>query len=134
MSAANALQQAMWRALSEDAALTGLVGEGGVRDGLAPEMRMPCVTFDGIETEDMETDGDGGEEHRVRLKVHSEANGQREAQEVMAVVKAALHDRALEMGGWRLVNLRFAKGGVERVEDTRRHEGTMVFRAVTAAA
>lgn len=131
MSAAEELQRAIYEALADDASLTALLGPERIHDGLKARTAMPCVVLGDMETTDWSADEAPGEEHRMRLIVHSDENGKRQAQSVMATVKAALHERALVLEGHYLVDLRLEETSLARVEKTRRHEGTMRFRALT---
>jgi hypothetical protein len=133
MSAAGELQKAIFAALTGDPTLAALV-EGRVLDRLAERTAMPVLGFAGWKVSDWSTDGDAGEEHTIEIAVWSDLNGRREAQAIMAAVKAVLHDARLALAGFQLVNLRLEETRLARVEKTRRHEGMMRFRAVTEAA
>lgn len=133
MSAAGELQKAIFAALTGDPALAALV-EGRVLDRLAERTVMPALGFAGWKTRDWSTDDEAGEEHAIEIAIWSDLNGRREAQEIMAAVKAVLHDARLPLERFHLVNLRLEETALARVEKTRRHEGMMRLRAVTEAA
>lgn len=128
---ASALQQAIFERLSADATLTALLGEHRVHDRLIEKATLPHILFATIDSRDWSTSTESGEEHTLRLEVWSDENGKREAQSIMAAVKAALHDRALTLAGHRLVNLRLVSSTLKREPKSRRHEAILTFRAVT---
>ena len=51
-SASNALMKAVHARLTGDAALTALVGQGGVHDRLLPKPKLPAIAFGEWETRD----------------------------------------------------------------------------------
>ena len=91
MSAASALQKAIFARLSGDAALTALVGANGITDRRLAEPASPLVVIAGIDSTDHSTATEAGEAHMVTLEAWSEAAGHRQAQAIAAVVRAALH-------------------------------------------
>ena len=131
MSADSELQRAMVAALAADQQLSGLIGMDRVFDRLIEGTKPPYVVFDEHAVEDWSTASEPGEEHRVTLRVFSDLNGKREAQAIMGRVRELLHDRPLVLQGIRLVNLRLERAAIAREEKSKRHRGTMVFRAVT---
>lgn len=131
MSAAQALQRAIFSRLSGDAALAALVGAGGVADRLLPRAAGPRVVIAAIDSTDRSTASEAGEEHAVTLEVWSEAAGHREAQAIAAAVRSALHDAALTLDGHHLVLLFHRDTRLARSGGTRFHRAEMRFRAVT---
>jgi hypothetical protein len=131
MSAANELQRAIHAALAGNQAVEALLGNGGVFDGLADGPVFPAIVFGAVQSVDWSTATEAGEEHRLILEVWSRENGKREVQAIMAAVKDTLHDLPLAMTGHHLVNLRLERTSAEREARSRRHRGTMRFRAVT---
>ena len=89
------------------------------------------ISFSTTAVEDWSTASEAGEEHRVTLQVFSNENGKRDVQAVMKRVRELLHDRPLAVERVRLVNLRLEREQVARETKSKRHKGTMVFRAVT---
>ena len=55
MSAASALQRAIFERLAGDAALSALVGPGGISDRLADRQRLPKVVIAAIDSGDLST-------------------------------------------------------------------------------
>lgn len=131
MSAAATLQKAIHRRLSEDAALTALIGADGVCDRLLDRQRMPLVVIEAIESRDLSTSTDEGDEHWLTLVAWSKGGGHLEVQTIAARVRALLHDAGLPLDGFHLVSLlhrstRIAREGAKAV-----HKAEMRFRAVT---
>ena len=134
MSAASALQTAIFARLSADAALTGLVGEKGVTDRRPAEPAAPLVVIAGIDSTDHSTATEAGEAHLVTLDVWSEAAGHRQAQAISAAVRAALDDALLVLAGHHLVLLLHRDTRLRREAKSRFHRAEMRFRAVTEPA
>lgn len=131
MSAASALQRAIHERLSGDAALTALIGADGVCDRLLDRQRMPLVVIEAIESRDLSTSTESGEDHLVTLVAWSKAGGHLEVQTIAARVRAVLHDATLTLDGFHLVSLlhrstRIARDGAKPI-----HKAQMRFRAVT---
>lgn len=131
MSAASALQKAIFARLSGDAALTALIGTDGVTDRRLSAPCAPLVVIAGIDSIDHSTASEAGEEHVVTLEVWSEAAGHREAQAMTGAVRAALHDAPLALAGHHLVLLLHRDTRLRREGKSRFHRAEMRFRAVT---
>lgn len=134
MSAASALQKAIYDRLSGDAALTALIGGNAVTDRRLAEPAAPLVVIAGIDSTDHSTATEPGEEHIVTLDIWSDASGHRQAQAIAAAVRAALHDAALTLAGHRLVLLFHRDTRLSRDGKSRFHRAEMQFRAVTEPA
>lgn len=131
MSAANALLAAIQARLSGDAALTAVIGTGGIRDRLLPRPVLPCLVVGETETRDYSTGTEGGEQHRLTLEVWSQGAGRREAGEIAERVRALLHDAALELDGAVLVSLAHEWTRTRRQPKTGYFVAELRFRAVT---
>lgn len=131
MSAASALQKAIFARLSGDAALNALVGTTGITDRRLAEPASPLVVITGIDSTDHSTASEPGEEHTVTLEVWSEAAGHKQAQAIAAAVRTALHDAALVLDGHHLVLLLHRDTRLRRDGKSRFHRAEMRFRAVT---
>lgn len=129
MSAASALQKAIFVRLSGDVALTALIGGNAITDRRLATQTAPLVVIAGIDSTDHSTATEPGEEHIVTLEVWSDAAGNRQGQAIAAAVRAALHDAALGLAGHRLVLLFHRETRLTR--DDRFHRAEMHFRAVT---
>lgn len=131
MSAAQALQKAIFDRLSNHAPLTALVGAAGITDRLMERPAAPLVVIAGIDSADRSTATEAGEEHVVTLEIWSEAAGHRQAQAIAAAVRAALHDAAPTLAGHHLVLLLHRDTRLRRDAKSRFHRAEMRFRAVT---
>ncbi len=130
-SASWALQQAIFAALSGDSALTALLGGARVYDDVPERAAFPYVTFaPGLER-DWSVGEAVGSEHVVTLHVWSRGAGRKEALAIIDAVRARLHDAALTLVGYRLVNLRHESSDVRRDGDGETFHGIVRFRAVT---
>jgi hypothetical protein len=130
-SAAWALQKSVHAALTADAPLTALLGGPHVYDDVPRGTSLPYLTF-GLDTErDWSTGGEEGAEHILSVHVWSEAGGRKETHEIIAAVRAVLHDAALALTGHRLVNLRHEFSDARREGDGETYHGIVRLRAVT---
>lgn len=131
MSASHALQQAIFATLSADAALSALLGAGRVFDDVPQGTRPPYVTFGPATAQDFSTGSEPGTEHLFTLHVWSDRAGKLETQEILAVLRAALHDRPLAVDGHTLINLRHERSETRRTPGGESVYGLARFRAVT---
>lgn len=131
MSAAEALQKAIYERLAGDAELLLLLGDGGVRDHLQTGSHRPGISIASLESRDASTASEAGEEHLVTLAVRTGEGGNRAAQEIAARVRALLDDAALDLAGFSLVSLFHRRTRTGRDAKAKGHIAEMVFRAVT---
>ncbi|MCR6498906.1 DUF3168 domain-containing protein [Shinella sp. CPCC 101442] len=134
MSAASALQKAIYERLSGDTALTALIGGNGVTDRRLAAPTAPLVVIAGIDSTDHSTATEPGEEHIITLDIWSDAAGHRQVQVIAAAVRAVLHDAALTLSGHRLVLLFHRQTRLSRDGKSRFHRAETEFRAVTEPA
>ncbi|KQQ37837.1 hypothetical protein ASG19_01675 [Rhizobium sp. Leaf306] len=130
-SASNALMKAVHARLTGDAALTALVGQGGVHDRLMPKSKLPAIAFGEWETRDYSTGTEPGEAHSLTITVWSQAEGRRQAQEIASRVDTLLHDAALTLEGFVLVSLLRTGSRTRREPNTRYLQVELRYRAVT---
>lgn len=133
-SASWALQQAIYQALTNDGPLVALLGWARVWDDVPERAAFPYVTFAAGSERDWSTGSGAGAEHAVVLHVWSRAGGRKEAQEIVAAVRAVLHEAALTLTGHRLINLRHEASDVRRDADGETYHGIVRLRAVTEPA
>lgn len=131
MSAAAALQKAIFERLAGDAALTALIGDGGVGDHLQTGSRRPGLWIASLESRDASTASEAGEEHLVTLEVRAGEGGNRAAQEIAARVRVLLDDAELVLDGFAFVSLFHRRTWIGRDAKAKGHIAEMVFRAVT---
>jgi hypothetical protein len=108
MSAHWALQEACAAALAADAGVRALIGDPArIHDDVPRNPVYPFVTTgEGGET-DWSVQGFEGVEARLSVTAWSRYAGRKEAKEIVDRVRTVLHDAALSLTGWRLINLRF---------------------------
>jgi len=130
-SAGFALQKAIFEKLTSDAPTLAALGGPRVYDDAPARTEFPFVTFGQSSERDWSTGSDEGYEHLVTLHVWSRARGSREAEQVIAAARAALHDQDLTLSGHRLINLRHEFSEARRDSDGETFHGIARFRAVT---
>lgn len=131
MSAQNQLLQAIHARLSTDPTLTALAGPDAVRDRLLPKPRLPSIVFGQVETRDLSTVSEPGEEHFLTIEVWGEGEGRRQCQEIAGRVEELLHDVALALQGAVLVSLMRTGTRSRREPKTKAYLTELRFRAVT---
>jgi hypothetical protein len=131
MTAANALMQAIHARLAGDAGLGALIGPDGIRDRLLPRPKLPAVVFGELETRDLSTVTEAGEEHFLTLEIWSEGEGRRQGQEIAGRVTALLDDADLVLERAVLVSLLKTASRSRREPKTKAYLVEMRFRAVT---
>jgi hypothetical protein len=130
-TASSALQAAIYARLTADSAVVATLGGPRVYDDVPRSAAYPYLTFGQTAVRDWSTGGEEGDEHIVTLHVWSKAAGRRQAQDIIAAVRAALHDQDLPLAGHRLVNLRHEFSEARREPDGERFHGIVRLRAVT---
>lgn len=142
MTAASlALQEAVYAALSVDAALATLLGrpnadpaDNGVFDHVPEKTAFPYVTI-GDDTQadwsDKEVDG---EEHTLTLHAWSRHRGRRQVKQILGRLKALLHKQTLAMAGHDSVLIRFDFELTMLDPDGKTYHGAIRFRALTRTA
>lgn len=130
-SASFALQKALFQTLSSDGAVVAALGGARVYDDVPKRAEFPYLTFGQTTERDWSTATEPGHEHIVTLHVWSRGRGRREADEILALAGAALHDQPLTLEGFRLINLRHEFSDARRDPDGETFHGIARFRAVT---
>ena len=125
------LQRAVYRALVGDGKVTELLGGERIYDHVPRGAAFPYVTFGQSVERDWSTGSDAGSEHILTLHVWSQTAGRKQAEAILAAMRAALHDRALALSGYRLINLRHEFSDARRDPDGETVHGIMRLRAVT---
>lgn len=130
-SASWQLQQAVYSALSGNAALAALLGGPRIYDDVPHAAAYPFVTMGQTSSSDFGTATEDGEEHILTLHVWSAAGGRSEAQLLMGAVRDVLHNAPLTLSGHTLVNLRQQFADIRREADGITIHGLARYRAVT---
>ena len=130
MSAARALQAAVFDAIVADAPLVALLGGTKVFDGAPRNAEAPYVHLGEIVARDWSTATEAGSEVNFAVVVWSRALGRSEGLLIAERVVALLHDAALDLNEFRLVNLRHVATETARVETPEGRRTVVRFRAV----
>ena len=125
-----ALQKAIFECLTSDAGVSDLVA-ARIYDAVPGDTGFPYLTLGEAQVEDWSAGETEGSEHWLSMNVFSRAGGRAEAKAIMGAVHAALHDAALMLEGFMLVNMRFQSAETRRESDGTTWRGTIRFRAVT---
>lgn len=130
MSAERALLAALRNALLADAPATALVGDR-IYDDPPPDVVFPYVTLGRVETRPSDAAANAALDHAVTLHVWSRYGGRAEALDVIAALRAALHNAPLALDDHRLVLLLATFADVFRSSDGRTTHGVLRLRAIT---
>ena len=126
-----ALQKALIAHLKADAAVQALLGEPARVWDVAPaDPAFPHLLIGRCESRPVAADG-GGVEQALTLTVVSRFRGTEEAKAVLAAVRSALNDAALEGDGVRTVSLRVPFADVFPGANGARTFAVLRVRAVT---
>jgi hypothetical protein len=130
MSAGQALQEAVFSALSADATLETFLGGANVFDGAPRNAAAPYVHLGEMNARDWSTATEAGAEVNFAVVSWSRTPGRSEGLAVADRVAALLHDAPLALDGFRLVNLRHLSTETARVEKPEGRRTVSRFRAV----
>ncbi|MDQ3126765.1 MAG: DUF3168 domain-containing protein [Pseudomonadota bacterium] len=126
-----ALQKALIADLKADAAVQALLGEPArIWDATPADAVFPHLLIGRSESRSLGADG-GGVEQSLTLTIVSRFRGTEEAKAVLAAVRRALNDAALEADGVRTVSLRVSFADVFPSADGARTFAVLRVRAVT---
>jgi hypothetical protein len=132
VSAETALLKAMRAALLEHADVQAALGDPArVYDDPPAEAIFPYVTLGRMESRPVDASAGEASEHVVTLHAWSRYGGRAEALDVIAAMRAALHNAALAVDGRRLILLLAGFSDVFRSGDGRTTHGVLRLRAIT---
>lgn len=132
MSAERALVAAIRVAAMEHEGVGGVLGHPArMYDDPPADVEFPYVTIGRVESRASDAAGAEALEHGLTLHVWSRYGGRAEALDVIAALRAALHDERLSIEGRRLVFLFVTFTDVFRSGDGRTTHGVMRLRALT---
>ncbi len=126
---ARALQEAVFAVLAADATLVALLGGAKVYDGAPRNAEAPYLHLGEVTARDWSTATESGTEINFALVAWSRAEGRSEGFSIADRVVALLHDQALALDGYRLVNLRHLATETARVEKPEGRRTVARFRA-----
>ena len=122
------LQKAVYKVLSEDSALSGLVT--GVYNHVPQGTAFPYIRLENISAESRDTKTRHGYLATFSLSVYSRYRGNKEALEIMQEVRRLLSNARLPMeNGWKMIGVRFLSLDIDEEGDGLTYAGTMVFRS-----
>jgi hypothetical protein len=132
VSADTALLAAMRAALMEHADVQAALGDPArVYDDPPAEAIFPYATLGRMESRPADASGGEASEHVVTLHAWSRYGGRAEALDVIAALRAALHNASLTIDGRRLILMLASFSDVFRSGDGRTTHGVLRLRAIT---
>lgn len=133
MSAEIALVAALRSAALDAPSLQTLIGDR-IYDDPPADVAFPYVTLGRVESRPADAASGEALEHAITLHAWSRYGGRAEAIDVIAALRGALHNAALDLEGHRLVLLLATFADVFRSGDGRTTHGVLRLRAITEAA
>ncbi len=132
MSAEKALAAAMRAALMAHADIKAVLGDAArIYDDPPADPVFPYLTLGRLETRPADASEAEAVEHVVTLHVWSRYGGRAEALDVIAAIRAALHNTPLTLAGRKLVLMLVSFTDVFRSGDGRTTHGVVRVRAIT---
>lgn len=125
------LAEAIYETLSADAGLTALIGTGRVYDHVKAGALPPYVVIGDGTAADISGDTVDAQEHTLTVHCWSDTPSSLQAKQMIAAVRAALHNASLTLTSGRCPNIRCEYHETLRDPDGITHHGVMRFRAVT---
>jgi hypothetical protein len=125
-----ALQQAVFAALSADAAVQSAVAYR-IFDGVPETAQLPYIVLGDASEKDNATATEAGTSHTLTLHIWSRSGGTREAKQIADAVRARLDHAALILSGHTLIDLRFAAADYARQSDGKTYRAVLRFSAST---
>lgn len=134
MSPEKVLLEAMRAALLGDAGVQAALGAPArIYDEPPPDVVFPYVTLGRMESRGVDASTAHALEHAVTLHVWSRYGGRAEALDIIAALRAVLHNGALVIESRKLVLMFATFADVFRSGDGRTTHGVLRVRAVTEA-
>ena len=124
------LQKAIFTTLAADAPLIAAMGGSRIFEHAPANVAFPYITFGRTSIYDWSTGTESGTEQLFTLHVWSKAKGKQEAQGIMELARARLHDQPLALDSHALVNCRLEFAEVRYDDDLVVYHGLLRFRAV----
>lgn len=128
---ANALQTAVAVGLAGDPEIIAIIGVGRIFNRQITRAEPPYLVLGEMTVTDFSTGDGAGSEHRFEIEAWTKQNGRKQAVELAAAVRAALHDADLALDGAALINLRHERTVSRRAPKSGLHVARLRFRAVT---
>lgn len=129
--ASNALQAAIYGALSSDPQLTALIGSGHVFDWNGPVPVFPSVTIGGDTAKEWSGSTFDGQETTIMVHSWSQGDGRKDVKTIMGHVYRILHRANLAVSGQSLVFILWEFATTSLDPDGVSYHGVQRFRAIT---
>ncbi len=130
MSAAWALQQAVFAALAASAAVQSLVANR-IFDAVPQTAALPYIVLGEAGERSNATATEAGTSHMLSLHIWSRSGGTREIKEIVGAVRLCLDGAALSLSGHTLVDLAFTSADYSRQSDGKTYRAMLRFTALT---
>ena len=134
MTAALALQKAMFQSLASSPELTVLIGPDRVFDDVPQGVKPPFLVFGETSVAPLGSASEEGEEHTIALYAWSQENGRKQATLVAGAVRKALQQLEEIEPPHVLAALHFVSGSIARDAPSQLYRARIELRAVTETA
>lgn len=129
--ASNAIQAAIYTALSSDPAIFALVGSSGVFDTRSTPILFPSISIGDDTAKDFDTCTSDGQETTVTIHTWSQSAGRKEVKSLMSNVYRILHKSNLSVVGQNLILMRCEFAQTYLDPDGITFHGVQRFRTIT---
>lgn len=133
MTAAWALQQAVFATLASSSAVAEIAGDR-LFDAVPRGAAFPYIVIGDDKESDWSTSTEAGSAHALTIHIWSRAAGRREARLAAEAVVAALDGASLALDGHTLVDLRWLESETLRESDGETVHAQLRFKALTEPA
>jgi len=130
MTAAWALQQAVFAALTGSAAVQSAVW-GRIFDAVPETAALPYIVLGEAGERDNATATEAGTSHTLDIHIWSRSGGTREIKQIAGAVRACLDHAALSLSGSALIDLAFVSANYSRQNDGKTYRASLRFTALT---
>jgi hypothetical protein len=130
-SASLALQQQIFRKLTNHPELIALLGGANVYDHVPQDTAYPYINIGQIAVRDAGTFTDNMQEHTIAINAFTNNEGKREVYNILHTVREILHDANMKLDGHHLISLQYRSSQAEKDERGEGYNGSATYRAVT---
>jgi hypothetical protein len=127
----NAIQQAIYDALSADAGVTALLGAGKIFDSVPQGTAYPYVTIGDDNFDDAGSHSSPGVSAKVVIDTWTQYSGRKQAKAIQDAIYDRLHEGDLAVAGHHFVLCRQEFSTVMKDDDGITHHGVQRFRVIT---
>ncbi len=124
-------QKSIYQTLTQNTEIITLLGGAKIYDHVPQRASYPYITFGQTIERDWSTATEDGSEHLILLHIWDQSGGRKLIQQIIQLIKSALHNMSLDVLGHQLINLRYEFSEVRRDPGGKTLHGICRLRAAT---